>query len=278
MTEIPEHLLKRSRERRTAMGGGDTSDGDSKPAATTPATTAPAAPAAAAPSGPPQRAAAPAPPAPEPPKPDSPVVAAYKRRRKVPFWAMTALALLPVWAYMYANAVTESAEEVVGPLAEGELMYGNCASCHGGAGQGGVGYQFSDGEVIETFPNIEDHLRFVYWGSSDYQLAGVEIYGNPDREGGPHIAGELGPMPAQGAAAGGALSDYELLGVVCHERYTLGGAGEMEGFDGEFEHWCSEESELYEALESGQDLLTIHELDDEIMPIGRPAPGQPAQE
>ncbi|MDW3216066.1 MAG: hypothetical protein R8G01_18865 [Ilumatobacteraceae bacterium] len=273
MTEIPEHLLKRSRERRSAMGGGDAEGGDAAPAASTPATTSSSAPAAAAPSGPVERAAAPSPAAPEPPKPDIPVVAAYKSRKKVPFWAMTALALLPVWAFMYARAVTTQAEEAAGPLAEGELVYGNCASCHGGAGQGGVGYAFTDGEVLKTFPNIEDQLRFVYWGSAEYSLAEIEIYGDPDREGGARVTGEQGVMPAQGADAGGALTDYELLGVVCHERYVLGGADENEAYDEEFEKWCSEESPLFDALEGGESLLALEEVDDTIIPIG-PGPAR----
>ena len=106
-------------------------------------------------------------------------------------------------------------------------------------------------------------------------LAGVDIPGDPNREGGPHVTGAQGVMPAQGADAGGALTDYEILGVVCHERYTLGGAGDIEGFEEEFEQWCSEESPLYEALESGETtLLTIGEMDDTIIPIGPPAPGQ----
>jgi mono/diheme cytochrome c family protein len=280
MTEIPEHLLKRSRERRSAMGGGDAAGGDDAPAASSPATTASSAPAAAAPSGPVERAAAPAPAAPEPPQPDIPVVAAYKARKKVPFWAMTALALLPVWAFMYARAVTTQPAEATGPLAEGEVVYGNCASCHGAAGQGvsGLGYAFADGEVLETFPNIEDQLRFVYWGSDQYSLAGVEVYGNPEREGSAHVTGVQGVMPAQGAAAGGALTDYELLGVVCHERFVLGGASELEEYDGEFEQWCSPESALYAELEAGASLLTLDEVDDSIIPIGDPAPGQPGRE
>lgn len=280
MTEIPEHLLKRSRERRAAMGGGDDASSDATPAASAPATTASAAPAAAAPSGPVERAAAPSPAAPEPPKPDIPVVAAYKARKKVPFWAMTALALLPVWAFMYARAVTTQAEEATGPLAEGEIVYGNCASCHGAAGQGvsGLGYQFSDGEVLKTFPNIEDQLRFVYWGSDNYVSAGIDVPGDPDREGGPHISGAQGVMPAQGADAGGALTDYELLGVVCHERFVLGGASEVPGYEEEFEQWCSPESALYSELEAGASLLTLEEIDDTIIPIGEPAPGQPGLE
>jgi mono/diheme cytochrome c family protein len=292
MTEIPEHLLKRSRERRAAIGGGGDDDagggggGDAAPSTSTPATTS-STPAAAAPSGPVERAAAPTPAAPEPPKPDIPVVAAYKSRKRVPFWAMTALALLPLWAFMYARAVTTQAEEAAGPLAEGEVVYGNCASCHGSEGQGGVGYAFADGEVLETFPSIEDQLRFVYFGTAEYAQAEIDVYGDPDREGGAHLTGGLpGGMPAQGADAGGALTDYELLGVVCHERYVLGGASEMEEYDGEFETWCSEESSLYEALEGGESLLTLEEVDDTIIPIGPgPAPagssadseGQPEQ-
>ena len=280
MTEIPEHLLKRSRERRSAIGGGDDAGSDdAAPAASVPATTAAAPAAAAAPSGPVERSAAPTPAVPEPPKPDIPVVASYKARKKVPFWAMTALALLPVWAFMYARAVTTQAEEAAGPLAEGELIYGNCASCHGGAGQGvsGLGYAFSDGEIVKSFPNIEDQIRFVYWGTAAYQLEGIDIPGDPDREGGPHVTGAQGVMPAQGADAGGALTDYELLGVVCHERYTLGGALELDGYEDEFEKWCSEESPLYAAVEGGESLLVLEAVDDSIIPIGQPAPATPRE-
>lgn len=212
--------------------------------------------------------------------PDIPVVAAYKARRKIPFWAMTALTLLPVWAFMYARAVTTQAEEAAGPLAEGAAVYSGCASCHGGSGEGvgGLGYQFSEGEVLKTFPNIEDQLRFVYWGSAAYNLEGIEIYGDPDREGGPHLTGARGVMPFQGADAGGALTDYELLGVVCHERYTLGGAGDDAAFADEFDRWCSEESVLFATLEAGGSLLTLNEVDDTIIPIGQPAAGQPGRE
>ena len=281
MTEIPEHLLKRSRERRAALGlGGDDADaGDSTPATTSPA---PAKVEAAAPAatGPVERAAAPEPAAPPPPKPDTPVVAAYKSRRRIPFWAMAALSILPVWAFMYARAVTDQPEEAAGPLGIGGEVYGGCASCHGGAGGGGVGYAFTGGEVLATFPNIEDQLRYVYFGTGEYNLAGVEIYGNPDREGGAHVTGALGVMPQQGESVGGALTDYEILAVVCHERYALGGADPAGEYAEEFEQWCSEESELFLALENGeQTLATLHEMDDSIIPVGDvPVPGSPAAE
>ena len=111
---------------------------------------------------------------------------------------MMALSLLPLWLFMYVRSVTEPPEVATGPLGVGAEEYRNCASCHGSAGEGGVGRQLDEGEVLKTFPHIEDQLRFVYFGTANYNLAGVASYGNPDREGGPHIAGSFGPMPAWG--------------------------------------------------------------------------------
>ncbi len=277
MTEIPEHLLKRSRERRAASGAGGDDAAAATPAASAPAKVAGSAPAAA--SGPVERAAAPAVPGPPPVKPDSAVVAAYKRRRRIPFWAMVALSMLPVWAFMYARAVTQSPVEAAGPLGLGGEVYGGCASCHGGGGEGAVGYAFVGGEVLKTFPNIEDQLRFVYFGTSNYNIAGVESYGDPAREGGARVTGEKGPMPAQGQDAGGSLTDYEILSVVCHERYALGGADPAGAFSAEFEEWCSEGSEIFTDLEAGGHLSDLHQRFDTVLPIGdAPAPGSSATE
>lgn len=281
MTEIPEHLLKRSRDRRAALGlGGDDSGAEaaggegaaaSSGASATPATTTAATPAATGPA--------------PPPPPDPPYVAAAKRRSKIPFWAMGALSILPIWMFMYVRALTEEEEDVAGPLGEGAEVYGSCSSCHGGVGEGGVGRAFAGGEVLATFPHIEDQLRFVYWGTAEYQLAGVEDYGNPEREDGPHLTGSFGVMPAQGEAAGGSLTDAEILAVICHERYTLGGADPTsEEYLAEYEGWCSEEAPAFVALEEG---TTLAELADAgltnaegepvvVIPVGdAPAPGSP---
>jgi mono/diheme cytochrome c family protein len=275
VTEIPEHLLKRSRDRRSALGlGGDDAGASDDTPSTTPATTASSAPAAPAPTAPAGRAAAPAPAAPPPPKPDTPVVAAYKRRKRVPFWAMAALGVLPVWAFMYARAVTEQPVEAAGPLGIGEEVYSNCASCHPG-GNEGTGYAFVGGEVLLTFPHIEDQLRYVVFGTAEYNLAGVDIYGNPDREGGPHITGAKGVMPGWA----GSLTDEEILSVVCHERYTLGGADPAGEYAEEYETWCSEESPVFADLEAGGALADIDQRVEGTMPIGdAPVPGSPASE
>jgi mono/diheme cytochrome c family protein len=258
VTEIPEHLLKRSRERRSAIGkgddapaasGGDEGSSGSTPATTassTPATTAPATPAA---TGPAPRTPAPAPAAPPPPEPDPVYVTAAKTRRKIPFWAMATLSLMPVWAFMYVRAVTESPEEAEGPLGLGAEIYSSCASCHGAAGGGGVGYAFSGGEVLESYPSIEDQIRYVYYGTEGYNAAGIQVPGNPDREGGAHATGALGVMPA----FGGQLTQYEIIAVVCHERYTLGGADPTsEEWAEEYETWCSEEAPVFAAVQGGE--------------------------
>jgi mono/diheme cytochrome c family protein len=281
VTEIPEHLLKRSRERRSAIGKGDDAGASDETTSSTPATTASTAPAttaaAAAPAatGPAPRTAAPAPAAPPPPKPDPVYVEAAKKRKKIPFWAMATLSLMPVWAFMYVRAVTEPPEVVEGPLGMGAEVYGNCASCHGAAGGGGVGYPFEGQSVLQTFPHIEDQIRYVYYGTEGYNAAGVDVYGNPDRPGGPHVTGNLGVMPA----FGGQLTQYEIIGVVCHERYTLGGADPTsEEWADEYETWCSPESEVFAAVEGGEyDYTSADSPIEGVNPVGpEPIPGSPA--
>lgn len=241
MTEIPEHLLNRSKARRAA-GSGESS-GDAPAAASSAPAKAESAPAKAA-----------AAPAVKAVKPDPAYVKAANERKKIPFWAMSGLALLPVWALLYLAALTPQQKEVVGPLSVGASVYGNCAGCHGAGGEGGAGRVFAGGEVLKTFPRIEDMLNFVYNGSQKYQAAGFKTYGSPSRAGGAHapLSYNGNPMPMQGTKAGGALSDGEILAVVCHERYTLGGADPTsEMYKAEYETWCSPESEIFKALEAG---------------------------
>lgn len=294
MTEIPEHLLKRSRDRRAALGGGS-SDSDAGGESTAPAASAPAdkpeaaTPAPATPAAPAGRKAAEAPQEAPPPKPDSPVVAAAKRRRKIPFWAMAGLSLLPIWIFMYVRAMTEPPEVAAGPMGIGAEVYsGNCASCHLSDGAGGAGRPLNNGEVVRTFPNIEDHIRFVYFGTAAYEAAGVTSYGDPAREGGEHTTRSYngGEMPGFGTA----LTGEELLAAVCDERFGLTGNFAANSDDPaiveEYETWCADEAPVFLALEGGADLLTIGTPDGpeltgpdgdvltDLLPIGpEPIPG-----
>ena len=254
VTEIPEHLLKRSKERRQAMSGNEA---ESTPSTSAQVEKAAAAPAVASSSVP----ATPA--APPPPPPDPDYVVAAKTRRKIPFWAMAGLSLLPLWAFLYLLALQPKEEVAEGPIAIGEAVYGSCAGCHGAAGQGGAGRILHQGEVMKTFPQIEDMLNFVYVGSQAFVSAELPVYGDPDREGGAHapLSYNGNPMPQQGSTAGGALTDYEILGVVCHVRYGISGTDPAsEEWAAEYEQWCSPESEIFQALQSGAtNYDTLHE-------------------
>ena len=242
VTEIPEHLLNRSKARREAASGEASSNASpavAKPA--TPATTdAAAAPKAA--------------PAPKAAAPDPAYVVAAKTRRKIPFWAMATLSLLPIWAMLYLVALTPEEKKVEGPIAKGIEVYGGCAGCHGANGSGGAGQVLYQGNAVKTFPHIEDMLNFVYNGSQKYLSAGLASYGDPNREGGVRtLLGYNGAaMPQQGESAGGALTEYEILGVVCHIRYDLAGIDPTdEQWAAEYEHWCSPESPIFKALQDG---------------------------
>ncbi len=218
MTEVPEHLLQRSRERRAALGqGGGEGGADSgagateSPAAETEPESAPAA-AAATPARP-EPTAAPAP-APEP-EPVAPYVEAFQRRKKIPIWAMPVVALLPVWAIIYWGSLNPPAEEATGPFAGGEAIYNaQCATCHGATGGGGVGPALNGGAVVETFPEFQTHVEWVAVGSSEWP---TDTYGATNVP-----VTRSGGMPAFGET----LTPEEIALVVRYEREVLSGVVE----------------------------------------------------
>lgn len=213
MTEIPEHLLKRAKERRAAKGGGDA-------AADAPAAAAPTgdAPAAAAPAAPAKAKA----PAPLPTladhaakaTPDIPVVAAAKRRKRVPYWAASVIVLLPVWGFIYANAVKPAPAGETDPLAIGAEVFavgGGCAGCHGADGAGGpAGAQLTEGRVLESFPDPLSMVHWVGYGSAD---------ANPDGTYG--AANHVHPSNMPGFMD--SLTPEEIASVVIYVRSTFSG-------------------------------------------------------
>jgi len=243
VTEIPEHLLKRSRDRRAS--GGESSGAGGGESSASPVPAASAAPAV--------KASLPAEPSAPVVQPDPPHVAAAKSRAKIPYWAMATLSLLPIFLFVYVRGLQPQKAEASGPIAIGIENYGSCASCHGADGGGGAGRAFSNMESLKTFPHIEDMLNWVYVGTEGFEAAGVASYGDPNREGGAHAPRSYNgsAMPAQGAMYGGALTEYEILGLVCHIRYDLAGADPNGEWAEEFEEWCSEESSIFAGLQDG---------------------------
>lgn len=226
MTEVPDYLLQRSRDRRAALGleAGEAGSAAPVPAATSAAAAVPAAAAAA-----PVPATAPAPKA-EPVKPDNPMVVAAKTRKKVPVWMAPVLLFTPVWMLMWFGTLEEPAREAEGPLAVGGEVYAvSCASCHGGGGGGGAGRVLNGGEVLKTFPITEDEPTFyvaeqVWWIFAGSPAAGTP-YGDPNREGGQHASGSYNGNPMPGFAS---LTPEEIVSVTLYERVTHGGEPEEE--------------------------------------------------
>lgn len=222
MTEVPEHLLKRSRDRRAALGlGGDGGEGggEGESAAPTPGDSgAEVEPAAGAGAAAAPAAVAPAEVEAKPPEPVPPYVEAALQRRRIPYWAMPVVGLLPIWIILYAGSLSPADTGEATQLDLGAEIYTlNCASCHGGGGGGGVGRQLSGGEVLTTFPNLADQLEFVAAGTQGFGTG--TPYGDPNRAGGQRTAGSFGNMPGFGDS----LTPEELLAVVRHERETLSG-------------------------------------------------------
>jgi len=204
LTEIPEHLLKRAQAAKAKATGAP--DPAEAPAQTTPTAATPA----------PAEVATPVPVVEAQPEPVAPYNAAATNRKKIPWWAASALLLLPIWAISYVGTLERPPQEATGVLAEGEHAYeARCASCHGATGGGGSGYAMADGEVLVTFPSTADHVVWVARGSDAFGLGNP--YGDPSR-------GRIveGGMPGWADV----LTTEELIGVVLHERAVLSGSEE----------------------------------------------------
>jgi mono/diheme cytochrome c family protein len=215
MPEVPEHLLRRSRERRAALGMA-TGDEGAAPAAESSSATPAAAPGAA----PAPAAAAPAvveaPPVPVGPDPRL-LKLQEARQRRIPTWAFPALVALPFWAILYIGAFgSHQKTEALSPAQIGARVYSSagCSGCHGASGEGGVGPKLAGGEAKLTFPNEADQLEWVRTGSQT--KAKGTPYGDPNRPGGQHVVNVAG-MPA----FAGTLSESEIAAVVAYERESL---------------------------------------------------------
>lgn len=243
MSEIPEHLLKRSRSAKAGKSGGDAGASESAPAAASPSAPAPAggsAPAAAAsvPANLPNLD-----PEPVPAKPEPHFVVAAKARRRVPVWALPIVAALPVWAIAYPGTMQEPPRE--DPLiTESTLLYteeAGCAGCHGAGGGGGLGYAFTNESLLETFPDPIDQMVHVARGSAAIQ--GQE-YGAERKDGARRVSGAKGSgqMPAQEEQ----LTQIKLEMVIFHERELAG----EEQTSPEYIEWMDNMRERFEGGEA----------------------------
>ena len=192
VTEIPEHLLKRSRDRRAALGLGGGERGRRRRGCPGRRRRPPPAPRPRR--GGRRRAGRPGRPqgggrGPPRHRRRSPIRRTSRppsRRQKIPFWAMAALSLMPIWLFMYVRSLTEPPEVAAGPARRRRRGLRHLRqSATARSGEGGVGRPFAEGEVLKTFPHIEDQLRFVYFGTAEYNIAGVDELRQPRPRGRP---------------------------------------------------------------------------------------------
>jgi mono/diheme cytochrome c family protein len=208
VTEIPPHLLERSRSRRAALGLGGGEGEAPVPAAATataPVKAAGTAPAAAA------KVASPVVPARVLPD----YVVAAQTRKKIPMWVVPVLLLLPIWGFLYVGTLEKGPVEATGVLAEGGATFAtSCAGCHGATGGGGTGPAMAGGAVLATWPDWQSHVTWVIHGSA-------EVKGQPYGAAGQVATGN---MPAFGAT----LTPAQLLSAVYYERVAFGGQPETD--------------------------------------------------
>ena len=156
--------------------------------------------------------------APKPAKvePKLPWVEAAESRRKIPVWAMSVLAFLPIWAIFYMTTNDKPTPTTAGPLTEGTVVYGKCASCHGPAGDGAGAFpKLSGGAVLKTFVKPVEQVRWVILGTDGFKAENTATYGDTKKP----VGGSGAVMPGWGTS----LTPTELLDVIRHERETISG-------------------------------------------------------
>ena len=98
------------------------------------------------------------------------------------------------------------------PTREGRDVYGSiCSTCHGNAGQGGVGPSLSD--VVETFPSCEDQIEWITLGSERWKTEIGPTYGVDEK-----------PIESVMPEMGAQLSPQAIAAVAAFERSNYGGA------------------------------------------------------
>jgi mono/diheme cytochrome c family protein len=220
VTEIPEHLLRRSRERRAALGGEEQGTATEEAAAVTAEAPKAASPVLAESATPETQAGggagrspaggrAGAVEVPQPPR-------LAPTRVKTPLWIMPVLIALPLWGIVYLGAFGNRTKAAANdPVTLGGVVFtANCAVCHGSNGEGGVGPQLNGGEVLREWPKLADHISWVHTGGAPF--VGKTI-------GALHI-----PVPGNSVmpAFAGVLTDQQIADVVCYERVAFGGGPE----------------------------------------------------
>ena len=125
------------------------------------------------------------------------------------------LALLPLWAVIYALTLDPPTPTEPGPFELGAEIYAGkgCSGCHGAGGAGAGAVPGADHHAAEDFARARRHGPWVALGTAGYQAAGHRGV----------RAGQAGRRRRQMPAWADSLTAEELMSVVLHERTVYGG-------------------------------------------------------
>ena len=139
-----------------------------------------------------------------------PELGSARPRIKAPMLAMLLLLLLPLWAVVYLGAFGSRAKAANSPITAGAGIYNlSCSACHGAAGQGGSARSLptvrssSSGRICKT--TSTGSRREALFISARRSA----VSSSPSNA-----------MPGFGTA----LSAAQIADVVCYERVNFGGA------------------------------------------------------
>ncbi|MCB2225013.1 MAG: cytochrome c [Actinobacteria bacterium] len=106
------------------------------------------------------------------------------------------------------------------PIREGRTVYADsCSSCHGSAGQGGVGPSLAG--VLQTFPDCEDQIEWITLGSEGWEAEHGATYG-----------AEAKPLDGGMPAHGDDMAGVEIRWVAAYQRVTYGGEDRAAALEG----------------------------------------------
>lgn len=138
---------------------------------------------------------------------------ALDRRGSVHAWVWVALALILILTS--CGGEEETGDVTPADLERGGALFSSedCARCHGEDGTGGSAPRLDGGAILETFPECDEHLRWVSLGSARWVRDVARTYG-------------AGSKPVRGGMPGfgDRLDPRELRLLVIFTRVVFGGA------------------------------------------------------
>ena len=139
---------------------------------------------------------------------------------RMPIWIIPVLVAIPIWGFVYIGAFGVAGQQQQRPrrARRHDLRRELLRAATAPTARVPSGPRLNGGEVIQEWPNLADHIKWVHTGGSPYiggTIGALHIPVPPNNV-----------MPAFGMDHGGPLTDAQIQLVVCYERVNFGGEKE----------------------------------------------------